>query len=81
MSSFGATSRRAGTTDALGGCDRRANLLYTRGEAREGYAQVSFLGARCYHIENVSIIAPRKILRDSPTRRGTPKKNCCGAVC
>ena len=40
------TSRRAGTRDERRGCDRRANLLYTRGEAREGYAQVSFLGAQ-----------------------------------
>ena len=37
--------RRAGTTDALSGCDRRTSRSYARGEAREGYARVSFLGA------------------------------------
>ena len=69
------TSRRAGTRDERRGCDRRANLLYTRGEAREGYARVSFLGARGAELfEILRFIAPRKILRDSPTRRGTPKK-------
>ena len=39
--------RRAGTMDELSGCDRRTCRRYARGEAREGYAQVSFLGARC----------------------------------
>ncbi len=40
--------RRAGTTDERRGCDRRANCLWQRGEAREGYAQgiLSGRGAR-----------------------------------
>ena len=38
--------RRAGTPDALCGCDRRTSSRYARCEAREGYARVSFLGAR-----------------------------------
>ena len=74
------TSRRAGTTDARGGCDRRTYCLPQRGEAREGYAQVSFLGARRRCIETVPLPAPRKILRDSPTRRDTPTKTSANSV-
>ncbi len=33
-------------------------------------------GAEC--VEILRFVAPGKILRDSPTRRDTPKKECCG---
>ena len=66
--------RRAGSPDELGGCDRRTYRRYARGEAREGYAQVSFLGARGGVIETVLLSAPRKIARDSPAACRTPKR-------
>ena len=37
--------RRAGSPDVRSCCDRRTCRRYARGEAREGYARVSFLGA------------------------------------
>ena len=53
-------SRRAGTPDERHGCDRRANLLSKRGAAREGYAQVSFLGAHVAMFRNGALYRAQK---------------------
>ncbi len=52
--------RRDVAPDALSGCDRRTCRHYARGEAREGYAQVSFLGAVGLLHWNVALDRARK---------------------
>ena len=52
--------RRAGTTDERCCCDRRTCRQYARGEAREGYAQVSFLGALGWKNWNTALARARK---------------------
>ena len=64
--------RRAGTRDARSCCDRRTCRRYIRGEAREGYAQVSFLGALTLTGNAIILPAPGKIQRDSPAACRAP---------
>ena len=69
-------SRRAGSPDERKACDRRTmGALYDAQRVRD-MREYPFWARSAGCIETVRSAAPRKILRDSPTRRDTPKKNC-----
>ena len=68
--------RRAGASDALCRSDRRTSRSYTRGEAREGYAQVSFLGARCgFILKPRACPRPERYCAIARRLAARPKKN------
>ena len=60
------TSRRAGTTDELSGCDRRTAGTGNEAKRERDMREYPFWARGADYIEIMRFAAPRKILRDSP---------------
>ena len=60
-----------------------AGLIFSIHEAKRvrDMRKYPFWARTAQCLETIRFTAPGKILRDSPTRRDTPKKNCCGTEC
>ena len=68
--------RRAVAPDELCVSARRTSRSNTRGEAREGYAQVSFLGARCgFILKPRACPRPERYCAIARRLAARPKKN------
>ena len=60
------TSRRAGTTDELSGCDRRTVGTGNEAKRERDMREYPFWARGADYIEIMRFAAPRKILRNSP---------------